>query len=72
MKYVEVDDGVALHPRHDRFFLRCCDCGLTHRVTFRIVRLRGRRQIRMRTWRDERKTAAYRRAHRIRIDHAAR
>jgi hypothetical protein len=51
------EPGEWHQPRMRDFGMRCCDCGLAHRVDFRIV---GRR-VQMRAWRDERSTAAIRR-----------
>jgi hypothetical protein len=60
--------GEWTRPRKQDFREQCCDCGLIHRLDFRIVdarngapaRQRGLR-IEFRTRRDDRATAAVRR-----------
>lgn len=37
---VENDDGWSdwVQPRHSRYLLKCCDCGLVHVMQFRVVK----------------------------------
>lgn len=60
-KYEQVWDGDwwAL-PK--RMSMQCCDCGLVHRVYFRINVEDGKPSLEMRMDRDNRATAAVRRA----------
>lgn len=57
LKRPSIDDGEWVQPRRTNFVLECCDCGLTHIVTFRIRN--GR--LYFKAHRDARKTAAVRR-----------
>lgn len=36
MNYHKVADGDWVQPRRKNYYLRCCDCGLSHRLNFRI------------------------------------
>ena len=55
--YDVISYGEWTRPRRKNFREQCCDCGLIHRLDFRIVD--GR--IEFRTRRDDRATAAARR-----------
>lgn len=57
MKYVVQKDGQWYQPVRKGYKLCCCDCGLVHRVDFRIYQ--GR--IQMRAFRDNRATGQVRR-----------
>ena len=37
MRYAKVADGTWVQPRMDRYYMKCCDCGLVHRMQFRVV-----------------------------------
>ena len=56
MKYYPQKDGEWMQPKRG-YKMACCDCGLVHRVEFRVVK--GR--VQFRAWRDNRATAARRR-----------
>jgi hypothetical protein len=56
--YHVIEYGEWTRPRLRNFREQCCDCGLIHRLDFRIV---GGR-IEFRTRRDDRATAAARRS----------
>lgn len=49
--------GEWVQPVRRGYQLECCDCGLVHRLNFRVYH--GR--VQFQAWRDERKTAAPRR-----------
>ncbi|HEY1361499.1 MAG TPA: hypothetical protein VGF60_04595 [Xanthobacteraceae bacterium] len=73
--YHVIPYGAWTRPRMRDFREQCCDCGLVHRLDFRIVgrrrsaRGRGRAPwIEFRTRRDERATAAARRRFRRTAD----
>ena len=81
MSYDVVGYGEWLRPRMRDFREQCCDCGLIHRLDFRIVAgnegarppTRGRSHpsslhIEVRTRRDDRATAAARRSFRFTPD----
>jgi hypothetical protein len=57
VSYEVISYGEWTRPRMKDFREQCCDCGLIHRLDFRIVD--GR--IEFRTRRDDRATAAARR-----------
>ena len=57
MKYETVKDGEWVQPVPRGHKLRCCDCGLVHRINFRIRR--GR--IQFQAFRDNRATGQIRR-----------
>lgn len=57
MRYYRPKAGEWVQPVRNGYKLACCDCGLVHKLNFRI---RGRR-IQFSAWRDERATAAVRR-----------
>ncbi|MCC6779757.1 MAG: hypothetical protein IT537_24515 [Hyphomicrobiales bacterium] len=61
VRYDVVAYGTWTRPRLRNFREQCCDCGLIHRLDFRIVD--GR--IEFRTRRDDRATAAARRPFRF-------
>ena len=68
IRYYVVSDGEWIRPRMQNFREQCCDCGLIHRLDFRIIDVRngalarGRGlAIEVRTRRDDRATAAARR-----------
>jgi hypothetical protein len=56
--YRVISYGEWTRPRMRNFREQCCDCGLIHRLDFRIID--GR--IEFRTRRDDRATAAARRS----------
>ena len=58
VSYEIISYGEWTRPRMKNFREQCCDCGLIHRLDFRIVD--GR--IEFRTRRDDRATAAARRS----------
>ena len=62
--YRVISYGEWTQPRMRNFREQCCDCGLIHRLDFRIVD--GR--IEFRTRRDDRATAAARRSFRFTPD----
>ena len=60
--YEAVEPGEWFSPRSgpDGWFQKCCDCGLVHKIEFD-------RPVRIRVFRDDRKTAAGRRKRQIDI-----
>jgi len=58
-RYPVLVDGEWTRPRMRGFREQCCDCGLIHRIDFRIVD----GSVEFRATRDERATAAARRAY---------
>lgn len=37
-KYPIVTDGEWIQPKRKGYILECCDCGLVHRINFRLVK----------------------------------
>lgn len=37
MKYHIVKDGETVFPRMKNYYLKCCDCGLVHKIDFKIT-----------------------------------
>jgi hypothetical protein len=75
VRYPVIAYGEWTRPRMKNFREQCCDCGLIHRLDFRIVDNRKERRapvrdlkIEFRTRRDERATAAARRTFRFTRD----
>jgi hypothetical protein len=64
LSYDVISYGEWTRPRMKNFREQCCDCGLIHRLDFRIAN--GR--IDFRTRRDDRATAAARRSFRFTPD----
>lgn len=68
-RFPRAEEGEWIQPRMRNYFLMCCDCGLTHRMDFRIVRKpNGTQRVQFRAFHDARGTANSRRAHRARKD----
>ena len=61
-EYEDVEAGEWVQPSRTGYLMQCCDCGLIHKLDFRIKN--GR--IQFRCDRDERRTAAVRRWRRVR------
>lgn len=57
MTYQNVRDGQWVQPRRRDYRVACCDCGLVHRMDFRIYR--GR--VQFRAFRAKRSTGQRRR-----------
>jgi len=57
MKYHPQQDGEWIEPKAG-YRMACCDCGLVHRVEFRVVK----GKVQFRAWRDNRATAGRRHA----------
>lgn len=59
--YDNPQSGEWISPRRVGYRLACCDCSLTHRMDFRMLKLPQGRTIQVRFFRDNRATAAFRR-----------
>ena len=77
MKYKQEYDGEPVFPEMDGYKMRCCDCGLVHKIDFRAVKIVKRFDngtfayktldtekygVELTAWRDNRATSAIRRA----------
>lgn len=72
-KYPTIKNGSLVQPVMRGYRMACCDCGLVHRLNFRVVITKGRNQhkaisadggkitVQFRAWRDEGETKKLRR-----------
>jgi len=64
MKYIRCHfkkDGEWIEPIFNDFKLRCCDCGLVHRINFMVLKSKKGAKIKFQTFRDKRATSQVRR-----------
>lgn len=48
MKYVQQKDGEWVEMKNmKRYYMKCCDCGLSHRMEFRMIK----DKLQFRAWR---------------------
>lgn len=64
-KYEEPQPGEWIQPVEEGYKMQCCDCGLVHRMDFRVED--GRAQFR--AFRDNRATGQVRRHNNITVTH---
>jgi hypothetical protein len=38
MRYRNIQDGEWVMPRMKNHFMKCCDCGLVHRIDFKVIK----------------------------------
>lgn len=60
-KYPELEDNEWRKPVMKNFGFACCDCGLVHRLDFKVIRWGRGHKILMRARRDQRATGQVRR-----------
>jgi hypothetical protein len=62
-RYTKPKDGEWVQPIPRGYKLACCDCGLVHKLNFRVVRYANgkRTKVQFQAFRDNRATAAKRR-----------
>jgi hypothetical protein len=58
--YPTLKAGEWVQPVRRGYGLACCDCGLIHKMNFRIVTTKRGRFIQFQAFRDNRATAAHR------------
>ncbi len=56
-RYYAVQDGEWFEPAQKNHIMGCCDCGLVHKVDFRIYK----GKVQMRAFRDKKRTSNRRR-----------
>lgn len=62
MRYDEPDAGEWVQPKRRGYKLACCDCGLVHKMNFRLVKsANAGRTIQFQVFRDNKATGAIRR-----------
>ena len=67
--YPKVEAGEWVTPRRRFYGMGCCDCGLVHKIEFRLVPSwhGGGKKIQLRAWRDEAGTKKLRKRERISV-----
>lgn len=60
-KYPVVTEGQWIPPVRRNYRMRCCDCGLVHKINFKLIPYGSGKKIIFQAFRDERATAACRR-----------
>lgn len=38
MRYRQVYSGEWVHPVRKGYLMKCCDCGLVHRIDFKLIK----------------------------------
>ena len=73
-KYIQREEGEWITPDMDDYYMCCCDCGLVHRIRFRIVfkAFDGKINIKIpviqfQVFRDNRATGQFRRHNKIKV-----
>lgn len=51
MKYHTVIEGEWIQPRRKAYYMKCCDCGLVHRLEFRLVKFGKGKKIQFKAYR---------------------
>lgn len=44
-RYPNVTDGQWVQPVERGYHMACCDCGLVHRMNFRVIGIRKKRAV---------------------------
>jgi hypothetical protein len=50
-RFVVHKDGEWVKPIMKGWLLKCCDCGLVHRVNFKVIRLKRGNHVRLQAFR---------------------
>jgi Zn-finger protein len=68
-EYEQPASGEWVQPVRNGYLMQCCDCGLVHRMDFKMVKYAGgkRRKIRFRVYRASKETARVRKARGIKL-----
>lgn len=51
MRYKKVQAGEWVRPKRKYYYMKCCDCGLVHKMEFELLKARNGKQIQFRAWR---------------------
>jgi hypothetical protein len=67
VRYAQIHDGETVYPARRGYRMMCCDCGLVHRVNFRLLPngRKGGKKIALNVYRDDRATAVARRRQQV-------
>jgi Zn-finger protein len=55
MKFEQVEAGEWVQPKRKGYLMKCCDCGLVHRLDFRLVKNKRGSFIQFRAFRHNHK-----------------
>jgi hypothetical protein len=56
MRYKQIKDGEWIQPIRKNYRIQCCDCGLTHKLNFKLVKDKlGRATILFQAFRMDKK-----------------
>lgn len=53
MRYKSVNAGEWVQPRRKAYYMKCCECGLAHKLEFRLMKWGNGRKIQFRAWRTK-------------------
>lgn len=67
IKYDRHIDGERIYPKQRGYRMMCCDCGLVHRIVFKIIKNGKQNIITYVPYRDNKATAAARKGKNIKI-----
>lgn len=56
MRYKTVQSGEWVSPRRKGYYMKCCDCGLVHRMNFRLVKYGSGKKIQFQAFRLDKRT----------------
>ena len=65
--FKQMQDDEWHAPRRKNYGLQCCDCGLVHRVDFKLIKYGRGKRIILRARRDDHSTLWARKARGIRV-----
>lgn len=51
MRYKQVYSGEWVQPTRKGYLMKCCDCGLVHRMDFRLIKIATGNKIQFRAFR---------------------
>ena len=60
-EFPEVGPGEWVKPKRKYYYMGCCDCGLVHKMEFKIVPYNNGHAVLFRAWRDKPRTRQLRR-----------
>ncbi len=59
-KFIVAKDGEWIQPKQKGYLMSCCDCGLVHRLDFRIAGDLKKQKVQFRAYRSPKYTAQQR------------
>lgn len=55
MRYKHISEGEWVQPKRKKYLMKCCDCGLVHRLVFRLVKWGNGHKIQFQAFRHNHK-----------------